>query len=69
MNKTVITVAVVAGVAVAGYFAWKMYQESQGKVKQQQTAGNSNDASSNSTGNTITAVGNTLHQLADTFGI
>lgn len=68
MNKTVVTIAVVAGVSIAGYFAYKMYQQSQGRVKQQQTNGNAT-SSSNSTGNTITSVGNSLTGLANALGI
>ncbi len=63
MNKTVVTVLVVAGVAAAGYLAWKAYQKKNPTVAQQQQP-----TKPNSTSQDIVNYTNALNNVIDSLG-
>lgn len=66
-NKTLVTIAVVAGLGVVGYFAWKAYQNRQ-NVAQQPTTGNATPAP-NGTAQIINASTNALNTVTDILGV
>lgn len=71
MNQnTLLTVAVIGGIAAVGYYVWKKNQtQAAPPVAQTPTAGNTTPASnSNNTAAIINAGSDALQKVADIFG-
>lgn len=66
-NKTLVTVAVVAGLGVVGYLAWKAYQ-AKNNVVQQPTTGNTPPAE-NGTAAIIRESTNALNTVTNMLGV